>query len=116
MRRRLRDISDNVGRLGDPPGRALALLLDDMEGIDEAHNLSELPRTGAEAAEWAWPAPSASTPTDAEITAWAARNPEAVAALMLKSARRAAGDPPPPDPEEPKPAPRRPATRRRTPK
>ena len=120
--RRYRDLTDNFSRM-------LPLLLDDLDAIDEAHNMSELPRTGAEAAEWAWPAqPPVAVPTDAQIEAWAARNPQAIAALMAKNAAWARGgdaqvvlgapaSKPPmtslPPAAPVKPAPARPATRRR---
>lgn len=43
--------------LRDNPRDGLPAFLDALDAIDEARNLSELPRTGAEAAEWALPAP-----------------------------------------------------------
>jgi hypothetical protein len=117
--RRHRDLSDDFTR-------ALPGLLDEMEAIDEAHNLSEMPRTGAEAAEWARPAQAErSAPTDAQIAAWIERNPKAFADWAAKQNRISGGvvwpgpgraspaktGPVPVSEELPKAAP---ATRRRT--
>lgn len=79
--------------LRDNPRDALPAFLDALEAIDQAHNLSELPRTGAEYAEWVLPAQAEGAP--------------------LSPAEAAQANPAIPERVKP-PAPARPATRRRT--
>jgi hypothetical protein len=99
--RRHRDLSDDFTR-------ALPGLLDDLEAIDAAHNLSEMPRTGAEAAEWARPAPTeGDAPTDDQIGEWI-RTHEREFEAWVRKQNRINGAPPPFD------APVKPAPRRRT--
>lgn len=97
--RRYRDLSDNFTR-------ALPGLLDELETIDEAHNLSELPRTGAEAAKWAQPAHAGAadgemTEAEAALLAREMGRTTALAAELLAPTEQAA-------------TPAKPATRRRT--
>lgn len=71
-------------------------VLDDFEALDEAHNLSELPRTGAEAAEWARPAQPAavtvSAPTDDQIGEWIRAHDHEFAAWVRQQDRITGGE------------------------
>lgn len=80
-------------QLADSLTEALPGLLDDLENIDEAHNLSELPRTGAEAAEWARPAKAdGDALDDAAVGEWIRTHEQEFAAYVRKQARISGGD------------------------
>lgn len=90
IRRRLRD-------LGDDHARAMPLLLDDLDAIDDKHG----PADSVIAVK-----PSDDAPSDAAVKAWIEANPDWFSAWTRKQAR-INGAPPPFATAGTKPAPRR---------
>jgi hypothetical protein len=109
--RRHRDLADDFTR-------ALPLLLDDLDAIDEAHGLDGIVKfegelTEEQIAEFREKWESRHAPTDDQLAAWVERNPKAFADWAAKQARVSVGRTPPvPVSDKPPKAP--PATRRRT--